>query len=63
MSNTSKKINGLKTPASDKKIAVKAKETEGNLTAQRIASTGQTTRVLGHISAHNKRTQGKRDSR
>lgn len=50
-------------PASDKKIAAQAKETAGNLTAQRFASTGQTTRIQGHVSAHNKRTQGKRDAR
>ncbi|MEO6750830.1 MAG: hypothetical protein ABIZ04_02725 [Opitutus sp.] len=54
---------GHKTPKSDKKIAVQAKETAGNLTAQRFAATGRTTRVQGHVSAHNKRTQGKRDSR
>jgi len=54
---------GRKTPKSDRKIAAQAKETTGNLTAQRIAATGRTTRVQGHVSAHNKRTQGKRDSR
>jgi len=52
-----------KTPRPDKKIANQAKETAGKLTAQRFAATGQTTRVQGHVSAHNKRTQGKRDSR
>lgn len=54
---------GRKTPKSDRKIAAQAKETTGNLTAQRIAATGRTTRVQGHVSARNKRTQGKRDSR
>jgi len=54
---------GRKTPKSDKKIASKAKGTVADLTAQRFAATGRTTRVQGHVSAHNKRTQGKRDSR
>jgi hypothetical protein len=54
---------GRKTPKSDKKIAAQAKGAAGNLTAQRFAATGRTTRVQGHVSAHNKRTQGKRDSR
>jgi hypothetical protein len=57
------KKSGLKTPKSDKKIAAQAKGTAGNLTAQRFAATGRTTRVQGHVSAHNKRSQGKRDSR
>lgn len=50
-------------PISDKKIAAHAKKTVGKLTAQRFAATGRTTRVQGHVSAHNKRAQGKRDSR
>ncbi len=54
---------GGKTPLSDKKIAVHAKEAAGNLTARRFAATGRTTRVQGHVSAHNKRTQARRDSR
>lgn len=57
------KLPGRKTPAADKKIAAHAKDAVGNLTAQRFAATGRTTRVQGHVSAHNKRTQGKRDSR
>lgn len=57
------KLPGRKTPAADKKIAAHAKGAVGNLTAQRFAATGRTTRVQGHVSAHNKRTQGKRDSR
>lgn len=61
--NTSAKKPRRKTPSSDKKIAAQAKKTVGNLTAQRFAATGRTTRVQGHVAAHNKRTQGKRDSR
>lgn len=57
------KLPGRKTPAADKKIAAHAKDTVGKVTAQRFAATGRTTRVQGHVSAHNKRTQGKRDSR
>lgn len=54
---------GRMTPTTDKKIAAQAKETANQLTAQRFAATGRTTRVQGHVSAHNKRTQAKRDSR
>lgn len=61
--SVSSKIPGQKTPASDKKIAAKATKTVGTLTAQRFAGIGRTTRVQGHVSAHNKRTQGKKDSR
>jgi len=60
---TRSKKPGRKTPSADAKIAAEAKSTAGNLTAQRIAATGRTTRVQGHVSAHNRRTQGKRDSR
>jgi hypothetical protein len=58
-----KKNSGRKTPSSETKIADQAKATAGNLKSQRFAATGRTTRVRGHVSAHNKRTQGKRDSR
>jgi len=61
--SSSAKVSGQKTPSSDKKIAAKAGKTVGNITSQRFAATGRTTRVQGHISAHNKRTQAKRDSR
>jgi hypothetical protein len=57
------KKTGLKTPTSNQKIAATAKTASGDLKAQRFAATGRTTRVQGHVSAHNKRTQGKRDSR
>ena len=57
------KLPGRKTPVPDKKIAARAKKVVGKLTAQRFAETGRTTRVQGHVSAHNKRTQGKRDLR
>lgn len=57
------KIPGRKTPSSEKKIATQARDSEGNLTAQRFAGIGRTTRVQGHVSAQNRRTQGKKDSR
>ena len=60
---TQSKQPGRTLPASDRKIAAQARETVAYLTAQRFAATGRTTRVQGHVSTHNKRTQGKRDSR
>jgi hypothetical protein len=49
--------------AKKKRIATKAKQTAGKVKAQRIAETGLTSRVRGHVSARGKRAQGKRDSR
>ncbi len=46
-----------------KKIAVKAKAVKGKLKAQRIAETGLTSRVRGHVSARGKRAQARRDAR
>jgi hypothetical protein len=46
-----------------KRIARKAKEVTGKVKAQRIAETGLTSRVRGHVSARGKRAQGRRDSR
>jgi len=57
------KIPGRKTPASDQHIAAKAAKSSGKLTAQRFAATGRTTRMQSHVSARNKRTQGKKDAR
>jgi hypothetical protein len=62
MTNKSK-TPGRKTPLADQHIAAKAKKTSGKLTAQRFAATGRTTRVQGHVSARNKRMQGKKDAR
>lgn len=61
--STSSIIPGQQTPKSDNKIAGQAAKTVGNLTAQRFAGIGRTTRVQGHVSAHNRRSQGKKDSR
>ncbi len=61
--SSSSKVSGQKTPSSDKKIAAKAGKALGKITSQRFAETGRTTRVQGHVSAHNKRSQAKRDSR
>lgn len=57
------KTPGRKTPLSDQIIADKARNASGKLNEQRFAATGRTTRVQGHVSAHNKRTQGRKDSR
>ena len=46
-----------------RKIARKAKGLKGSLTRQRLDQTGLTSRIRGHISAHGKRTQAKRDAR
>jgi hypothetical protein len=49
-------------PAKKKRIAAKAKTVVGKIKAQRIAKTGLTSRVRGHVSARGRRVQGKRDS-
>jgi len=54
---------GRKTPTTDQTIADRAKKAAGSLTAQRLAGIGRTSRTQGHVSAQNKRNQGKRDSR
>ncbi len=57
------KMPGRKTPTTDQTIADRAKKAAGSLTAQRLAGIGRTSRTQGHVSAQNKRNQGKRDSR
>jgi hypothetical protein len=46
-----------------KRIAARAKKIAGKLKLQRIASTGLTSRVRGHVSARGKRAQARRDRR
>ncbi|MCW5554285.1 MAG: hypothetical protein KIS67_19265 [Verrucomicrobiae bacterium] len=48
---------------SGRRIAAKAKKTASKITTQRLAKTGLTSRVRGHVSARGKRAQGRRDSR
>lgn len=60
---TKSKTPGRQTPTADETIAAKARNDSARLTAQRFAVTGRTTRVQGHVSAHNKRTQGRKDAR
>jgi hypothetical protein len=45
------------------RIAAKANETAAKIKTQRIAKTGLTSRVRGHVSARGKRAQGRRDSK
>ncbi|MBE0545520.1 MAG: hypothetical protein IH623_29640 [Verrucomicrobia bacterium] len=46
-----------------RRIAAKAKKSAGKIKTQRIAKTGLTSRVRGHVSARGKRAQGRRDSK
>jgi hypothetical protein len=46
-----------------RRIAAKAKKTTGKVKTDRIAKTGLTSRVRGHVSARGKRAQGRRDSK
>ncbi len=48
---------------SGRRIAAKAKKTASTITTQRLAKTGLTSRIRGHVSARGKRAQGRRDSR
>jgi hypothetical protein len=50
-------------PAKKKNVASKSKQAAGKVKAQRIAKTGLTSRIRGHVSARGKRAQGRRDSR
>jgi hypothetical protein len=49
--------------AKKKKVAAKTTKTSDKLKEQRIAKTGLTTRIRGHVSARGRRAQGRRDSR
>ena len=46
-----------------RRVAAKAKKVSGKVNTARIAQTGLTSRIQGHVSARGRRTQGKRDSR
>jgi hypothetical protein len=46
-----------------RRIAAKAKKVSGKIKSQRIAKTGLTSRVRGHVSARGKRAQARRDSK
>jgi hypothetical protein len=52
-----------KAPPAGEKIASRAKESAGKIKEDRIASTGLTSRVRGHIAARGKRAQARRDQR
>jgi hypothetical protein len=49
-------------PVTGRRIAAKAKKAAGKITGQRIAKTGLTSRIRGHVSARGRRAQGRRDS-
>lgn len=49
--------------SSGKRIAAKAKRVAPKVIAERIAKTGRTTRVRGHVSARGRRAQARRDQR
>jgi hypothetical protein len=51
-----------KSRVTGKRVAAKAKKVAGAITTQRIAKTGLTSRIRGHVSARGKRAQGRRDS-
>lgn len=44
-------------------IAAKAGQVSGKIKAERLAKSGYTTRVRGHLLASGKRAQSRRDSR
>lgn len=46
-----------------KTIATKAKRVTGNVKAERMAKTGLTSRIRGHVSARGRRAQGRRDAK
>lgn len=46
-----------------RRVAAKAKKAAARIKKQRIAKTGLTSRVRGHVSARGRRAQGRRDSR
>jgi hypothetical protein len=45
-----------------RRIAAKAKKATAKVKTQRVAKTGLTSRVRGHVSARGRRAQGRRDS-
>lgn len=53
----------LKSSSPKARKSIKASKTSGKVKAQRIAKTGLTTRIRGHVSARGKRAQARRDSR
>lgn len=46
-----------------KRIATKAQNAKGIIKLQRIAGTGLTSRIRGHVSARTKRVQARKDAR
>jgi hypothetical protein len=46
-----------------RRIAAKAKKASGKIKSQRIAKSGLTSRIRGHVSARGRRAQGRRDTR
>jgi hypothetical protein len=51
------------TTKTKKTIAAKAKKVAGKVKAERIAKTGLTSRIRGHVSARGRRAQGRRDAK
>lgn len=46
----------------EKRLSKKSRRIAGKIKAQRIANTGLTSRIRGHVSARGRRAQGRRDS-
>jgi hypothetical protein len=53
----------VKRKTTGRRITAKAKKVAGKIKTQRIAKTGLTSRIRGHVSARGRRAQGRRDSR